>query len=86
MLRIYISYVTATYLPERNWLMIVIVTHNMQQAQRASDYTAFFNIRKTVDEGIETRWGELVEFNRTEAVFNNPAEQETADYIAGRFG
>jgi len=65
---------------------IVIVTHNMQQAQRASDYTAFYNIRKTVDDGIETRWGELVEFNRTEDVFDNPAQQETADYIAGRFG
>ncbi len=65
---------------------IVIVTHNMQQAQRVSDYTAFYNIRKTVDEGIETRWGELVEFNHTEDVFDNPAQQETADYIAGRFG
>jgi len=65
---------------------IVIVTHNMQQAQRASDYTAFYNIRKTVDDGIETRWGELVEFNKTEDVFDNPAQQETADYIAGRFG
>lgn len=65
---------------------IVIVTHNMQQAQRASDYTAFYNIRKVVNEGIETRWGELVEFNRTEDVFDNPAQQETADYIAGRFG
>lgn len=65
---------------------IVIVTHNMQQAQRVSDYTAFYNIRKTVDEGIETRWGELVEFNHTEDVFDNPAKQETADYIAGRFG
>lgn len=65
---------------------IVIVTHNMQQAQRASDYTAFYNIRKTVEDGIETRWGELVEFNKTEDVFDNPAQQETADYIAGRFG
>jgi phosphate transport system ATP-binding protein len=65
---------------------IVIVTHNMQQAQRASDYTAFYNIRKTVEDGVETRWGELVEFNKTEDVFDNPAQQETADYIAGRFG
>lgn len=65
---------------------IVIVTHNMQQAQRVSDYTAFFNIRKTVDNGIEARWGELVEFNRTAEVFANPAQQETADYITGRFG
>lgn len=65
---------------------IVIVTHNMQQAQRVSDYTAFYNIRKTLDYGIETRWGELVEFNNTEDVFDNPEQQETADYIAGRFG
>ena len=57
------------------------------QAQRISDYTAFFNIRKNVDDnGIETRWGELVEFGRTEQVFQDPANQETADYIAGRFG
>ena len=65
---------------------IVIVTHNMQQAQRVSDFTAFFNIRKTVDNGRETRWGELVEYNDTETVFSSPAQQETADYIAGRFG
>ena len=65
---------------------IVIVTHNMQQAQRASDYTAFFNIRKEVADGHEVRWGELVEYNRTGQVFESPALQETADYIAGRFG
>ncbi len=65
---------------------IVIVTHNMQQAQRASDYTAFFNIRKEVDDGREIRWGELVEYDDTEKVFGSPALQETADYIAGRFG
>ncbi len=65
---------------------LVIVTHNMQQAQRVSDSTAFFNIRKKMDAGYETRWGELVEFGATETVFGNPARQETADYIAGRFG
>ena len=65
---------------------IVIVTHNMQQAQRASDYTAFFNIRKEVEDGREIRWGELVEYDDTEKVFGSPALQETADYIAGRFG
>ena len=65
---------------------IVIVTHNMQQAQRASDYTAFFNIRKESENGHEVRWGELVEYNDTEKVFKSPALQETADYIAGRFG
>lgn len=65
---------------------IVIVTHNMQQAQRASDFTAFYNIRKTVESGHEVRWGELVEYDDTGKVFNSPAQQETADYIAGRFG
>ena len=65
---------------------IVIVTHNMQQAQRVSDFTAFFNIRKTLDNGHETRWGELVEYDQTDKVFDSPAQQETADYIAGRFG
>ncbi len=65
---------------------IVIVTHNMQQASRVSDYTAFFNIRKAQVENIEARWGELVEFAPTEQVFNSPKQQETADYISGRFG
>ena len=65
---------------------IVIVTHNMQQAQRAADYTAFYNIRKKLEDGHETRWGELVEYDHTERVFASPAQQETADYIAGRFG
>ncbi|MDE2818972.1 MAG: phosphate ABC transporter ATP-binding protein PstB [Chloroflexota bacterium] len=65
---------------------IVIVTHNMQQAQRASDFTAFYNIRKTVENGHEVRWGELVEYDDTAKVFDSPAQQETADYIAGRFG
>ena len=65
---------------------IVIVTHNMQQAQRASDFTAFFNIRKRLEKDHEIRWGELVEYDETSKVFNNPRQQETADYIAGRFG
>ncbi len=65
---------------------IVIVTHNMQQAQRASDFTAFFNIRKKIENGHELRWGELVEYSNTQEVFESPALQETADYIAGRFG
>ena len=65
---------------------IVIVTHNMQQAQRASDFTAFFNIRKTMEDGHEVRWGELVEYDDTKKVFESPEQQETADYIAGRFG
>jgi phosphate transport system ATP-binding protein len=61
---------------------IIIVTHNMQQATRVSDFTGFFNIRKD----DHTRWGELVEFGATEQVFNAPVQQETADYISGRFG
>lgn len=58
---------------------IVIVTHNMQQAMRVSEYTAFF----TTD---ESRVGELVEFGRTERLFSSPIDTRTADYIAGRFG
>jgi phosphate transport system ATP-binding protein len=65
---------------------IVIVTHNMQQATRVSDYTAFFNVRKSGQGKDETRWGELVEFGRTEQLFNDPQSAETADYISGRFG
>ncbi len=66
---------------------IIIVTHNMQQAQRVSDYTAFFNIRKQETEiGKENRWGELIEFGATDHLFSNPAFEETADYISGRFG
>ena len=53
---------------------IVIVTHNMQQASRASDYTAFMYL------------GELIEFSDTETVFTNPANKRTEDYITGRFG
>lgn len=66
---------------------IVIVTHNMAQAQRASDYTAFYSIRKDTESGgVEKRWGVLVEYNPTEKLFNAPDSPETADYIAGRFG
>ena len=65
---------------------IVIVTHNMQQAQRVSNFTAFYNMRKTMENGHELRWGELVEYDDTQKVFDSPAQQETADYIAGRFG
>lgn len=65
---------------------IIIVTHNMQQAQRASDYTCFYNIRKQEESGKEIRWGELVEMRPTEELFNNPNSEETMDYISGRFG
>ena len=59
---------------------IVIVTHNMQQAARVSDQTAFFNL-----EGVGQP-GQLVEINDTETMFTHPAEKETEDYISGRFG
>jgi phosphate transport system ATP-binding protein len=58
---------------------IIIVTHNMQQAARVSDYTAFF----TMD---EDRAGYLMEYNITEQIFTNPKEKVTEDYITGRFG
>jgi phosphate transport system ATP-binding protein len=53
---------------------IVIVTHNMQQAARCSDLTAFFYL------------GELIEFDRTEKIFSQPAKKETEDYVTGKFG
>ena len=58
---------------------IVIVTHNMQQAGRVSDYTAFFYTD-------ETRTGQLVEFSETKTLFTNPRDRRTEDYITGRFG
>ncbi len=62
---------------------IVIVTHNMQQAARVSHRTAFFTAE--IDEHGD-RYGKLVEFGLTEKIFSRPARQQTADYIAGRFG
>jgi phosphate transport system ATP-binding protein len=62
---------------------IVIVTHNMQQAARVSNRTAFFTAE--VDEK-QIRHGRLVEFNDTSMIFTNPTEQRTEDYITGRFG
>ena len=53
---------------------ILIVTHNMQQAARISDYTAFFYL------------GELIEFDSTRKIFTNPAKKQTEDYVTGRFG
>jgi phosphate transport system ATP-binding protein len=53
---------------------IIIVTHNMQQASRISDYTAFFYL------------GELIEFDKTKKIFTNPEKQQTENYITGRFG
>jgi phosphate transport system ATP-binding protein len=62
---------------------IVIVTHNMQQAARVSDRTAFFTVDVHED---GSRTGTVVEFDRTEAVFTNPSDQRTEDYVTGRFG
>ncbi|MGP3969449.1 phosphate ABC transporter ATP-binding protein PstB [Streptomyces sp. 6N223] len=62
---------------------IVIVTHNMQQAARVSDRTAFFTA-DTDSEG--ERYGFLVEYDATEKLFSRPADQRTEDYISGRFG
>ena len=59
---------------------IVIVTHNMQQAARVSDQTAFFNLRATGEPG------RLVEIGETEKIFSTPNEKATEDYISGRFG
>ena len=53
---------------------IVIVTHSMQQASRVSDDTAFFLL------------GEVIEFNNTSKIFQNPEDKRTEDYITGRFG
>jgi phosphate transport system ATP-binding protein len=63
---------------------IVIVTHNMQQAARASDATAFFTTE--VESEGDRRSGTLVEFSRTEKIFSNPADERTENYITGRFG
>jgi phosphate transport system ATP-binding protein len=62
---------------------IIIVTHNMQQAARVSDRTAFFSV-EVGERGQRT--GRLVEFSHTTHLFTNPDEQETEDYITGRFG
>ncbi len=59
---------------------IVIVTHNMQQAARVSDYTAFFNLEAT------GKPGRLIEVDDTEKIFSNPSQKATEDYISGRFG
>ncbi|HQK04979.1 MAG TPA: phosphate ABC transporter ATP-binding protein PstB, partial [Anaerolineaceae bacterium] len=59
---------------------IVIVTHNMQQAARASDYTAMMMLK----EG--TRSGTVIEFNETNHIFTRPADKRTEDYVTGRFG
>jgi phosphate transport system ATP-binding protein len=59
---------------------VVIVTHNMQQAARVSEKTAFFNIAGTGEPG------RLIEYSDTTEIFNNPREKSTEDYVSGRFG
>ncbi|AMB99426.1 phosphate ABC transporter ATP-binding protein [Aerococcus urinaehominis] len=61
---------------------IVIVTHNMQQSARVSDYTAFFY----ADPERGTGKSRVIEYGLTEKIFNNPDKEQTADYVAGRFG
>ncbi len=63
---------------------IVIVTHNMQQAARVSDRTAF--LYTEVDEAAGQRWGILVEFGDTSDIFTRPRDKRTEDYVSGRFG
>ena len=58
----------------KEFYTIVIVTHNMQQASRISDFTAFFYM------------GDLIEFDRTEKIFTKPKQERTQNYITGRFG
>ncbi|MDP8964717.1 MAG: phosphate ABC transporter ATP-binding protein PstB [Cyanobacteriota bacterium] len=62
---------------------IVIVTHNMQQATRVADMTAFFNAKATEKGGKQ---GYLVEYDQTENIFQSPKEEATRDYVSGRFG
>jgi phosphate transport system ATP-binding protein len=58
----------------RNKLTILVVTHNMQQAARISDYTAYMYL------------GELIEYDDTDTIFTRPSRKETEDYITGKFG
>jgi phosphate transport system ATP-binding protein len=63
---------------------IVIVTHNMQQAARVSNRTAFLIVELSASE--KERWGELVEYDDTDKVFTNPADSRTEDYVTGKVG
>ena len=63
----------------RSELTIVIVTHNMQQATRVSDFTGFFSTD-------ESRIGQMIEFGVTNQIFNHPLDSRTQDYVSGRFG
>ena len=63
---------------------IVIVTHNMQQAARVSDRTAFLIVE--LDATEKNRWGRIVEYDETEKIFTNPSDQRTEDYVSGKVG
>jgi len=63
---------------------IVIVTHNMQQAARVSDRTAFFTTEVSADS--DRRTGRLVEFDETRKIFSMPSDERTEAYVTGRFG
>jgi phosphate transport system ATP-binding protein len=63
---------------------IIIVTHNMQQAARVSDRTAFFTVEVTGER--DTRTGVLVEYDDTQKIFSNPSDERTENYVTGRFG
>jgi phosphate transport system ATP-binding protein len=63
---------------------IVIVTHNMQQAARVSDRTAFLMVELDAEE--HNRWGRLVEYDVTEKIFTNPGDKRTEDYVSGKVG
>jgi phosphate transport system ATP-binding protein len=63
---------------------IVIVTHNMQQAARVSDMTAFLIVELDADE--QNRWGRIVEYDDTEKIFTNPSDKRTEDYVTGKVG
>src|SRR6476469_4301217 len=63
---------------------IVIVTHNMQQAARVSDRTAFLMVELDAEE--HNRWGRLDEYDETEKIFTNPADKRTEDYVSGKVG
>jgi len=65
-------------------ISIVIVTHNMQQAARVSDRTAFFTVE--LDETGKNRTGAVVEYDRTDKIFTNPSDSRTQDYVSGKFG
>ncbi len=68
----------------RETYTILIVTHNMQQAARVSDRTAFFTVN--INDEVGERTGELVEYDRSEVIFTKPSDERTENYVSGRFG